>query len=542
MSETAATAGGRAYREDSMPVGKATTTSEGYLRDRPVLTSIGIFEYTNPDGSPRRELRLPEEVFDRESLASYKGKPIIITHDAGLVSKDNVQENQIGTILSEGARDGDDVRAEIIIHDTDAMRESGLKELSLGYSLDLDETPGEWRGEKYDAVQRNIRINHLALVREARAGDQARLNIDGRGGGKRGERMGMDRYGRVRNDGLLTPEELDKAIKEYRARRASEGSGAKGDSAPLGRGEEKSQGDCGGKGKKAQGDCGGKAKGAKADAEGGADPKKATGKGGEIESELDELKQNQANMDADGDPEDMDEARDVIARQDEDISTLFDIIDTLLAQSDFDRDGKGADCGPGGCGPDGRKDAGAADDPDAEAQADADDGEEGGWPPRKDGDDPDSIAQGDADGDPELPEEPEEAPRKNKDGGKGCGTVNADGVDRIVRDRIKIGVAASILGMDGLEGVKIAPAKRTIIRAARPNIRLDGKSDAYVDAMFDMVCDELRAGSRKDADYQRRQMSAGASARMDSDDSSTAARRRMIERLQNRNAGKEEGR
>ena len=144
-------------------------TKEGYLVDHPVLTSVGIFQYVNPDGSTRRELRLPEYIFDEESLKTYRGKPIIITHNAGRISKNNVGNEQIGTILSAGYQDGDDVRAEIIIHDTDSMESSGLRELSLGYSLDLIEEPGEWEGQHYDAIQSNIRINHLALVRDARA-------------------------------------------------------------------------------------------------------------------------------------------------------------------------------------------------------------------------------------------------------------------------------------------------------------------------------------------------------------------------------------
>ena len=215
----------RVIRLDSMPLFRASFTSEGYLEDRPVLTTCGIFEYTDTSGNVRRELRLPEEVFKDESLASYKGKPIIITHDAGMITKDNVAEEQIGTILSEGYRSGNDVRAEIIIHDTDDMRDSGLKELSLGYTLDLDETPGEWNGEHYDAIQRNILINHLALVKEARAGDQARLNIDSRNsqtkiltGGKV-----MKKYKKAdRADGLLSPDELQQAIAEYMSRRSAE--------------------------------------------------------------------------------------------------------------------------------------------------------------------------------------------------------------------------------------------------------------------------------------------------------------------------------
>ena len=99
----------RVVRLDSFPVATTYYTEEGYLKDRPILTSTGIFEYRNPDGSIRRELRLPEEVFAEESLKSYKGKPIIITHDAGLVTKDNVSKYQIGTILTDGYRSGDDV-------------------------------------------------------------------------------------------------------------------------------------------------------------------------------------------------------------------------------------------------------------------------------------------------------------------------------------------------------------------------------------------------------------------------------------------------
>lgn len=195
-------------------------TEEGYLVDHPVVTSCGIFEYINPDGSIRRELRLPENVFSETSLKTYKGKPIIITHDAGVVNKENVDREQVGTILSEGYRDKEDVRAEIIIHNTDAMKQRGFKELSLGYNLDLIEQPGNWNGEPYDAIQTNIVINHLALVASARAGEQARLNIDSSDeqelkGGKL--KMSEDKNKSVRTDGSaeLTPEELEQAIALY---------------------------------------------------------------------------------------------------------------------------------------------------------------------------------------------------------------------------------------------------------------------------------------------------------------------------------------
>ena len=179
----------RIERFDSIPLKETYFTKEGYLIDTPIVTTCGIVEYENADGSIRRELRLPEEVFAKKSLASYEGKPIIVTHDAGLVTKDNAHDEEIGTILSQGIKDGDSVRAKIVIHDTDALKECGMRELSLGYSLTLDETAGEWEGKPYDAIQRDISVNHLAVVREARAGDTARLNIDSKNKNKTGGQL-----------------------------------------------------------------------------------------------------------------------------------------------------------------------------------------------------------------------------------------------------------------------------------------------------------------------------------------------------------------
>lgn len=223
----------RKVRYDSIPL-QAVYTEEGYLRDTPVVTSVGIFDYKNDDGSIRKELRLPEHVFAPESLKSYKGKPIIITHDAGLVNKNNVDQEAVGTILSEGFRDSNDVRAEIIIHDTNELKRCGLKELSLGYSLDLIEEPGEWNGEHYDAIQTNIIINHLALVADARAGEQARLNIDGKEKSEKGgKQMSTKSKAKTkRKDEDDTAVELAKTVLEEAG--ATEGVAAVADSESAG--------------------------------------------------------------------------------------------------------------------------------------------------------------------------------------------------------------------------------------------------------------------------------------------------------------------
>ncbi len=476
-------------RLDSIPLTRASFTPEGYLKDRPILTSTGIFEYTNPDGSIRRELRLPEDVFNAESLASYKGKPIIITHDAGLVTKDNVHENQIGTILTEGYRSGNDVRAEIIIHDTDEMQECGLKELSLGYNLTLDETPGVWNGQPYDAIQRDIRINHLALVREARAGEQARLNIDGREPGttlKGGKVMKKNTPMKTsrRSDGVLSPEELAKAIEEYKARHAQGDEGAATEpvvsAEPTVDPTPKKDADD------------------PAVAPAGQEPTT-------VEEQVALIKDRKDRRDSEGACESLDAANDVIANQDSDIQALLDIVDTLLAQKAFDE--------------------GAPEDP----TANGDEGEEEPKPqdPAANGDEGEEEPKADGDDDPVPSATPSDV-------------LNTDSVDAIVRQRVQIGVAAEMLHLDGLDSMSLGAAKKAIIRAVRPDMRLDGKSSAYVNAMFDCAMADIKKQSRKDTRFQKQQMFNGGTRADSASDGTSAADRRqaMIDRRQNKKEGK----
>lgn len=161
-------------RYDTVTI-KAQKTDEGFIRDKPIIGRAGLLKYINADGSTRIEYRPPEEAFNADSLASLKGKPITINHVA-MVNAGNAPKLPIvGTVLSDGIQDGNDIRADISIYSlpTDA------RELSCGYNLNLDETPGITPdGQHYDALQKDIRYNHIAVVSKGRAGN-ARLNMDG---------------------------------------------------------------------------------------------------------------------------------------------------------------------------------------------------------------------------------------------------------------------------------------------------------------------------------------------------------------------------
>jgi hypothetical protein len=146
------------------------------------LTRTGIFVYYNEDGTERRELRTPEEVFKKDSLDSLKGAPLTVDHP-GLVTPDNWKKYAVGHIGDDVRQDGAFVRATVYVQDAKACSvvKSGKVELSCGYDVSLNDTPGDYEGGRYDAVQTHIRYNHTALVDRGRAGSDVRLRLDGKG-------------------------------------------------------------------------------------------------------------------------------------------------------------------------------------------------------------------------------------------------------------------------------------------------------------------------------------------------------------------------
>lgn len=168
-------------RYDSLQlVAGAVIDTDGFMRDSPIVARTGVYEYRNPDGTIRREYRPADEVFASDALNSFRGKPITVLHPKkGKITAANAFGTAIGSILSDGyPKDEKYVACDIVIFAPDKIGKH--RELSLGYRCDCEETPGvSPDGQAYDAIQRNIRINHLAVVPVARAGMKARLNCDG---------------------------------------------------------------------------------------------------------------------------------------------------------------------------------------------------------------------------------------------------------------------------------------------------------------------------------------------------------------------------
>lgn len=159
------------------------TRQDGMLRVQANLTRTGIFKYQNPDGSVRREYRPAEEVFKQDSLASFAGRPLTIGHRLDAVDSASWREVAVGDVRDDAHREGQFVRATVQVNDANTIRRVDSKELvevSCGYRCDLDSTPGTFQGEAYDAIQRNIRLNHVALLPpdHGRAGPDVKLLLD----------------------------------------------------------------------------------------------------------------------------------------------------------------------------------------------------------------------------------------------------------------------------------------------------------------------------------------------------------------------------
>ncbi len=162
-------------------------TDEGFLITKSRIARTGIqdyyaFELGLTDREPTAIVKIfrpEEEVFSDESLRSFANKTITDNHPEEMVTAANAKSLSVGHSGNEVTRDG--MFAETLLHFTDSeiikKIEDGKVELSNGYTSDLEWTQGVTPdGENFDAIQRNIRGNHIAVVDNGRCGASCRVS------------------------------------------------------------------------------------------------------------------------------------------------------------------------------------------------------------------------------------------------------------------------------------------------------------------------------------------------------------------------------
>ncbi len=175
------------FLTDTVSVGKVRRTGDGYLVADAKVARTGIQQYLGsevgrPDIPIVRVYRPEAEVFAQDAMHSYAYRPVTVDHPSKMVDADTWKAVAAGQTGSEVVRDGEFVRVPLVLMDAAAIKayESGKRELSMGYTSEIVFQDGvSPAGEPYDAIQTQLRMNHLALVSRARGGDQLRIG-DGR--------------------------------------------------------------------------------------------------------------------------------------------------------------------------------------------------------------------------------------------------------------------------------------------------------------------------------------------------------------------------
>lgn len=170
---------------DLLSVSKREITPQGYMLAPATIARCGVQEYSRGelglDGNPNatvRLMRLPEEVFRPETIASFENVPITDDHPPVGVDAANWSEYGCGHVRDVARKDGDLLGAHLFVMDGGLVAKiaGGKDKLSCGYSFDLDMTPGvATDGALYDGLMRNIIGDHVADVDSPRGGPVCRI-------------------------------------------------------------------------------------------------------------------------------------------------------------------------------------------------------------------------------------------------------------------------------------------------------------------------------------------------------------------------------
>ena len=166
-------------RYDTAPIDKVTQDAQtGFIHITDVpIARVGVFPYLKADNSVEMEAKLPTELLSDSTVSSADSKPVTNDHPTELVNQQNASKYMKGFTADNAHVDNDTLKVDMTITDADLISEinKGKQELSIGFETEIIPEKGEYKGVAYDSVQRNIQINHVAVVEHGRAGHSVRL-------------------------------------------------------------------------------------------------------------------------------------------------------------------------------------------------------------------------------------------------------------------------------------------------------------------------------------------------------------------------------
>lgn len=163
-------------------------TDDGFLRctARVLQSKVLVFNRDEvqryPDGFSKDEVSVfvpTESLAEPESLTSLEGVPVV-AWDHSWTSPSNVRGVSVGNVAGSPSIDGEFLVCDLLITDNETIQQiqSGdIGEISAAYYADTIFEPGTFRKEPFDAEQRCLRYNHVAIipVGRGRAGKDVRI-------------------------------------------------------------------------------------------------------------------------------------------------------------------------------------------------------------------------------------------------------------------------------------------------------------------------------------------------------------------------------
>ncbi|AKG66642.1 DUF2213 domain-containing protein [Lactobacillus helveticus] len=169
-------------RYDTVAINKFSVDSQtGYIHVKNVpIARVGVFPYLKANGEQIMEAKLPDDLLTDSTVESANYKPITDDHPSELVNINNSALYMKGITAGNAHVDGDKIKVDMTLTDSALIKkiQDGKQELSIGFQTDVVPVKGTFNGMQYDLAQKNIQINHVAVVRRGRAGHSVRLTGD----------------------------------------------------------------------------------------------------------------------------------------------------------------------------------------------------------------------------------------------------------------------------------------------------------------------------------------------------------------------------
>jgi uncharacterized protein len=167
-------------RYDKVMINDYSETEEGYLTVCVPITRPGVFPYQRQDGTIQMEAKLPEDIFSDRTIRSAKSKPVTDDHPNEPVNLKNYNRYAKGLSHTDARVEDLKLYVSMTITDEGLIQKiyDGKREISIGFMSDVVAESGAYNGQSYEFVQRNVEINHIAIVDQGRAGPEVAIRND----------------------------------------------------------------------------------------------------------------------------------------------------------------------------------------------------------------------------------------------------------------------------------------------------------------------------------------------------------------------------